>query len=91
VRGSLEQAASVPERSVQVAVSNGWVALDGRVECLREREEAERIARRTAGVRGVYNLIDLSPPAHKFDNARDAVAARGAAHYAGHPPTHNRT
>lgn len=62
VRSSLERAGSVPERSIQVAVSNGWVALNGRVECPREREEAERIARRTAGVRGVYNLIDLSPP-----------------------------
>jgi osmotically-inducible protein OsmY len=60
VRGALESGASAAERSIQVAVSNGWVALHGKVARPRQIEEAERIARGTDGVRGVYNLIEIS-------------------------------
>jgi osmotically-inducible protein OsmY len=58
VRGALELDGVIPARSIQVAVSNGWVALHGRVERPQEREQAERITRRTKGVRGVYNFIE---------------------------------
>lgn len=74
VRGALELDEMIPERSIRVAVSNGWVALNGLVERPRERVEAERIARRTAGVRGVYNLIEVSPPAVRVGHNRDAAA-----------------
>jgi len=74
VQGALERDEMIPEHSIQVAVSNGWVALNGRVERPREREEAERIARRTAGVRGVYNLIEVSPPAIRVERTLDAAA-----------------
>ncbi|HEX8293899.1 MAG TPA: BON domain-containing protein [Pyrinomonadaceae bacterium] len=74
VRGALERDEMIPERAIQVAVSNGWVALNGRVERTREREEAERIARRAAGVRGVYNLIEVSPPATRVERTLDAAA-----------------
>ncbi|HEX7176352.1 MAG TPA: BON domain-containing protein [Pyrinomonadaceae bacterium] len=75
VMGALERDAVINEHSLQVAISNGWVALSGKVERLREREEAERIARRTAGVRGVYNLIEVSPHTPSIENARDAIVA----------------
>ena len=58
VRGALERDEVIPARSIQVAVSNGWVALHGRVERPQEREQAELITRRTKGVRGVYNFIE---------------------------------
>jgi osmotically-inducible protein OsmY len=74
VQGALERDEMIPEHAVQVAVSNGWVALNGHVERTREREEAERIARRTAGVRGVYNLIEVSPPAVRVERTLDAAA-----------------
>ena len=71
VRGALERDGIIPARSIQVAVSNGWVALHGRVERPREREQAERIARRTKGVRGVYNFIEASTPAPGAANGLD--------------------
>lgn len=74
VQGALKRDEMIPERSIRVAVSNGWVALSGLVERPREREEAERIARRTTGVRGVYNLIEVSPPAIVIEQTRDAAA-----------------
>lgn len=73
VQGALERDEMIPEHSIRVAVSNGWVALDGRVEHPRERAEAERIASRTAGVRGVYNLIEVSPPAVRVGRTRGAA------------------
>jgi osmotically-inducible protein OsmY len=63
VMGAFESGALAAERSIQVAVSNGWVALYGKVELPREIVEAERIARGTDGVRGVYNLVEVSPRA----------------------------
>jgi osmotically-inducible protein OsmY len=56
-----------------VTVSNGWVALQGRVDLLRERGDAERLVRRLEGVRGVYNLIEVRPPEERTENVRDAI------------------
>lgn len=60
VIGAFESGAAAALRSIQVAVSNGWIALLGKVELPSEIEEAERIARSTDGVRGVYNLIEVN-------------------------------
>jgi osmotically-inducible protein OsmY len=65
----------IPHLRIQVAVSNGWVALHGRVDLLREREGAERLARRTEGVRGVYNVIEVAPPEPRAENVRDAIGS----------------
>lgn len=48
-----------------VTVSHGWVTLHGEVEVQFQREEAERLVRRLAGVRGVSNglTIRMSSPA----------------------------
>jgi hyperosmotically inducible protein len=51
------------------------VALHGGVDLLREREGAERLARRMEGVRGVYNLIEVAPPVATAENVREAVGA----------------
>jgi osmotically-inducible protein OsmY len=75
VQHALEWDALIPDRRIQLAVSNGWVALQGRVDLLREREDAERIVRRLEGVRGVYNLIEVKPPEARAENVRDAIGA----------------
>jgi osmotically-inducible protein OsmY len=44
-----------------VTVSKGWVTLKGEVEWGFQRADAERVARRITGVRGVSNLITVRP------------------------------
>jgi osmotically-inducible protein OsmY len=74
VESALAWDALIPERRIRAAVSNGWVALHGKVELLREREEAERIVRRMEGVRGVYNMIEVTQTSPRAENVRDAIA-----------------
>jgi osmotically-inducible protein OsmY len=52
---ALEWDATIPPDMVQATVSKGWVTLKGQVEWQYQREEAERVVRRLAGVRGVTN------------------------------------
>jgi hypothetical protein len=51
---------------IRVETENGMVTIDGRVAGQEQRDEAERIARGTAGVKAVANLIEVggstSPP-----------------------------
>jgi len=51
----------VPADKVKVTVSKGWVTLEGEVEWHAQKEDAERVARRIAGVKGVANLIKVEP------------------------------
>ena len=60
---ALELDALVPLENVKVAVSKGWITLDGTVEWQYQKEEAERVVRRLTGVRGVSNLIRVKPQA----------------------------
>jgi osmotically-inducible protein OsmY len=72
---ALEWDAFIPSDKVKVAVSKGWVTLDGEVEWQFERDDAERVVRRLTGVRGVTNLIKVkSRPTptelkHKIEDA----------------------
>ena len=59
---SLEDAAIQIEK-LDVTVSKGWVTLSGDVEWQYQKEDAERIVRRLAGVTGVTNLITVVPGA----------------------------
>jgi len=58
---ALEWDAGVPPEKVQVTVSKGWVTLKGEVEWQYQRDEAEKVVRRLAGVKGVTNLIIVKP------------------------------
>src|ERR1700686_236119 len=58
---ALEWDAFVPSNKVQVTVSKGWVTLRGEVEWQYQKEDAERVVRRLAGVKGVTNLITVKP------------------------------
>src|SRR5947199_3921023 len=52
---------SCPSNKVDVTVSKGWVTLKGEVEWQYQKEDAERVVRRLAGVKGVTNLITVQP------------------------------
>jgi len=61
VTRALEWDAFVPLDNIDVTVSKGWVTLKGEVEWGFQRADAERVARRITGVRGVSNLITVRP------------------------------
>lgn len=58
---ALEWDAVVPIEDIDVTVSKGWVTLRGVVDWRYQRDDAERVVRRLAGVRGVTNLITVRP------------------------------
>ncbi len=47
----------MPLEKVKVTVSKGRVTLEGEVEWEYQKEDAERVVRRIAGVRGVTNRL----------------------------------
>ena len=58
---ALEWDAFVPIEKLDVTVSKGWVTLRGEVEWHYQKQDAERVVRRLAGVRGVTNAITVRP------------------------------
>jgi osmotically-inducible protein OsmY len=58
---ALEWDAGIPPGRIRVTVSKGWVTLMGEVEWQYQREDAERVVRRLAGVKGVTNLVVVRP------------------------------
>jgi osmotically-inducible protein OsmY len=58
---ALESDGFVPIDKLEVTVSKGWVTLRGEVEWQYQRQDAERVVRRLAGVRGVSNQIAVVP------------------------------
>jgi len=73
VRSALEWDVWVPEQRIKSTVSNGCVTLEGNVDLLREREDAERAIRRLAGVRAVTNKIEVKPAKVAADDLREAI------------------
>jgi osmotically-inducible protein OsmY len=60
VRHTLEWNVLVPSNQIHSTVTNGWVTIEGNVECYRERVDAERAISNLPGVRGVINKIEVS-------------------------------
>jgi osmotically-inducible protein OsmY len=58
---ALEWDALIPIEKLDVTVSRGWVTLKGEVEWQYQKDDAERVVRRIAGIRGVSNLITVKP------------------------------
>lgn len=52
--------AAIPAELLDVSVSDGWVTIKGEVARYFQRDAAERVVRRLAGVRGITNLIDVT-------------------------------
>jgi osmotically-inducible protein OsmY len=61
VTRALDWDAFIDTDRIEVTVSKGWVTLKGEVEFGFQRADAERVARRVMGVRGVSNLIVVKP------------------------------
>jgi osmotically-inducible protein OsmY len=83
VRQSLAWDVLVPDERIRSTVSGGWVTLEGSVDLLRERADAERVVRHLAGVKGVNNEIVVRPltridPAEVQKMIEEALERRAA-------------
>jgi osmotically-inducible protein OsmY len=58
---ALESDAFLSIDKLDVTVSKGWVTLKGNVEWQFQKQDAEKVLRRLAGVKGVSNLITVKP------------------------------
>jgi len=61
IRQVLEWDAVVPDERIRSTVSDGWVTLEGDVDCWRERLDAEHAVLRLVGVIGVTNMLTIKP------------------------------
>jgi len=87
VRHALEWDVFVPDQRIRSTVSDGWITLEGEVDLLREREDADHAVRRLAGVIGLFNRIVIAPHAAKPEAIRSAIQQaleRHAQHEARH-------
>jgi osmotically-inducible protein OsmY len=73
VRHALEWDVWVPDERIQSTVSDGWVTLEGMVDLLRQREDAERAVRRLAGVRSIKNKIVVAGPKISSEEVKDMI------------------
>ena len=52
---------TVPDGAIQVKVEGGWVTLTGNVDWQFQRISAAKAVRKLSGVRGINNLIEVTP------------------------------
>jgi len=64
----------VPEK-IDVTVSKGWITLKGTVDWQYKKQEAERVVRNLAGVKGVSNLIEVKPKVQASEIKRQVEQA----------------
>ena len=62
VRTALEWGVLVPAGDIHSTVADGWVTLEGSVNNLRERNDAESAALNVKGVVAVVNTLKVRPP-----------------------------
>lgn len=62
VRAALEWDIFVPESHIRTTVTDGQVVLEGQVDFLTQRDDAEKAVRNLLGVRRVVNNIKVTPP-----------------------------
>ncbi|HZS02687.1 MAG TPA: BON domain-containing protein [Chloroflexota bacterium] len=75
VRHALEWDVEVPAERIRSVVTNGVVALEGKVDSPYHRDAAERAVRHLKGVRGVVNQLLVSGPYVDADDVRREVQA----------------
>jgi osmotically-inducible protein OsmY len=85
VRNALVWDVFVPDTRIQSTVSDGVVTLKGDVDSWIQRDDADRVVRNLAGVRGMRNDIVVKPPKvatsevrKSIENALDRQAEREA-------------
>ena len=79
VRHALEWDVFVPDRRIRSTVSEGWVVLEGDVDCYSEKMDAEAAIRDLAGVRGITDKVAIKPrvvPSDVRKSVEDALARR---------------
>lgn len=87
VRHALEWDVLVPDQRIRSTITNGWITLEGEVDLLRERDDAESALRRLAGVIGIHNRVVIAPPPAEPEAIRTAIQQaleRHARHEARH-------
>jgi osmotically-inducible protein OsmY len=65
--------ADLPSEAIQVAVSNGWVTLTGKVEVEFQRQEAERVVHRLRGVKGIVNQLSVRTSTPAPDDVKQRI------------------
>jgi osmotically-inducible protein OsmY len=73
VRHVLAWNVMVPDTRITSTVTDGWVTLEGSVDRLRERDDAERAVRYLLGVRGVTNKLAVRPSTVKAERVREVI------------------
>ena len=66
----------VPDDLIKVKVVNGWVTLEGHAEWYFQKSAAERVVRFLTGVKGVSNLVAVTPkvsPTDVMKRIEDAI------------------
>jgi len=61
IRNAIRSIPSIPLESIRVTVNEDWVCLRGALNEQRQKEAAEEVVRQFDGVRGVTNLIKITP------------------------------
>lgn len=65
----------VPEERVTVTVSDGWIKLNGTLDTQHQKRAVERVIRTLTGVKGVTNLIKITPRRQAADLKAQIAAA----------------
>ena len=73
VRRTLEWDVFVPDERIVSTVTDGYVTLEGAVDSLSERDDAERAVRNLTGVKAVANKIRITTPASLNDTVGQAI------------------
>jgi len=73
VRHALQWDVFVPDERIRSTVSNGWVTLEGDVESLTQRQDAERAIHRLSGIAGVTNHVRIVASRAGADDIREAI------------------
>ena len=70
----------MPDDKITIAVEDGWVSLQGAVDWNYQKDAAESSVRNLIGVRGVTNLINVTPKVstHSVREKIEAALKRSA-------------
>ena len=74
---ALERDPQVPRERIQACVCEGWVRLQGEVDWYYQQAAAEEAAHRLTGVKGIVNLITVTPELGCGDAAACARVRQG--------------
>lgn len=75
VRHALMRDSKIPDDRITSTVSDGWVMIQGTVDSLTQRSDAEWAVENLMGVKGVINEIVVAIPKTDRDIVRNAIEA----------------